>query len=68
MALCQLPHVVAGSAEAAYAVYIGHTDLVGYLTRFLLPTLLGNVFGGVVLVALLNHAPVAGELDGSASE
>ena len=68
VALCQLPHVVAGSAEAAYAVYIGHTDVMGYLTKFLVPTLLGNVFGGVVLVALLNHAPVAGELDGGSSE
>ena len=68
VALCQLPHAIAGSAEAAYAVYIGHTDVLGYFTRFLIPTVLGNTFGGVVLVALLNHAPIAGELDGSASD
>ncbi len=68
VALCQLPHAIAGSAEAAYAVYIGHTDVLGYFTKFLIPTVLGNTFGGVVLVALLNHAPVAGELDGNASE
>lgn len=67
VALCQLPHAIAGSAEAAYAVYVGHASFGGYFTRFLLPTVLGNTFGGVVLVALLNHVPIAGELDGKGS-
>ena len=30
--------------------------------KFLRPTLIGNVAGGGLLIALLNHAPVAGEL------
>jgi formate/nitrite transporter FocA (FNT family) len=29
--------------------------------RFLLPTLLGNIFGGVTLVAVLNQGQVAPE-------
>jgi len=64
VALCQFPHIIAGSVEAAYAVLIGHAAVLDYLTKFLAPTLLGNVFGGTVLAALLNHAPVSGELTG----
>jgi formate/nitrite transporter FocA (FNT family) len=33
-----------------------------YFTGFLLPTLFGNVIGGVALAAILNHAPLAAEL------
>jgi formate/nitrite transporter FocA (FNT family) len=33
-----------------------------YAFRFLLPTLLGNAVGGTILAALLNHAPLRGEL------
>jgi formate/nitrite transporter FocA (FNT family) len=33
-----------------------------YVFRFLLPTLIGNVGGGTILAALINHAPLAGEL------
>ena len=33
-----------------------------YIWRFLVPTLLGNITGGVALVAFLNHAPLASEL------
>ena len=31
----------------------------------MIPTLLGNVIGGVSLVAILNHAPVREELPGA---
>ena len=33
-----------------------------YLRGFFAPTILGNTIGGVALVALLNHAPLAPEL------
>ena len=68
IALCQFPHVVAGSVEAAFGVFAGHASVHDYLIRFLLPTLVGNVLGGTILAGLLNHAPIAGELDGSGSE
>jgi formate/nitrite transporter FocA (FNT family) len=61
-------HVVAGSAEAAYAVFAGIATLSDYVFRFLVPTLIGNTIGGVALVALLNHAPLAPELQVDASE
>lgn len=62
VAIAQLPHVVAGSADVAFAVWSGHATVTDYFWRFLVPTLLGNTVGGVALVAFLNHAPLAAEL------
>lgn len=57
-----LAHVVVGSVEAAYLVLTGDASWFDYAGRFFVPTLLGNVIGGVALVAALNHAQViAGE-------
>jgi formate/nitrite transporter FocA (FNT family) len=66
VAVCDLSHVVAGSVEAAYAVLRGSAVVQDYLLRFLAPTLLGNVVGGVALVGLLNHASIAPEMTGRA--
>ena len=55
-------HIVAGSVEAAFAVFDGHASVRDYCVGFFLPTLLGNTLGGIALVALLNHAPLAPEL------
>ena len=68
VAMCQFPHVIAGSVEAAFGVFAGHASVVDYLWRFLAPTLLGNTIGGTALVALLNHAPIAGELNAAKQE
>jgi formate/nitrite transporter FocA (FNT family) len=62
VAICQFPHIIAGSVEAAYGVLTGAATVPDYAFRFLLPTLLGNAAGGTILAALLNHAPLAGEL------
>lgn len=62
VALASLPHVVAGSTEAAYAVFVGGAEWSDYWLRFLAPTLLGNVVGGTIIAALLNHAPVAHDM------
>lgn len=62
VALCSLPHVVAGSVESAYAVLTGAATMAQYFGGFLLPTLVGNTVGGVALVAMLNHAPLADDL------
>jgi formate/nitrite transporter FocA (FNT family) len=64
VSLCELSHVIAGSAEAAYMVLRGHANVGDYLGRFLAPTLLGNVIGGIALVGLLNHASIAPEMNG----
>jgi formate/nitrite transporter FocA (FNT family) len=62
IAICQFPHVIAGSVEAAFGVFTGSATPGEYLSRFLVPTFLGNAAGGTILAALLNHAPLVGEL------
>ncbi len=61
VAVGRLSHVIAGSVEAAYAVMSQLATLSDYFLKFLLPTLLGNIVGGVALVALLNHGSIASE-------
>ncbi len=68
VAIGHFPHVIAGSAEAAFAVFTGHATLADFGSRFFLPTLLGNMIGGVALVAVLNHAPLAPDLQSASDE
>jgi formate/nitrite transporter FocA (FNT family) len=65
VALGKLSHIIAGSAEAAYGVVTGQAGIGAYVGRFFAPTLIGNLIGGVALVALLNHAPVRREIERS---
>ena len=51
-------HVVAGSIEMFYLAASGAAPWSQALGGYLLPTLLGNILGGVSLVALINHAQV----------
>ena len=51
-------HVIAGSVDTFYLVALGQKSWGDYLGGFLAPTLLGNILGGVALVAALNHAQV----------
>jgi formate/nitrite transporter FocA (FNT family) len=63
VALPHLAHIIAGSVDAFYLVAIGEAGYGDYLTRFFVPTLLGNVVGGVALVAVLNYGQVAPEIE-----
>jgi len=47
-----------------YAFLTGDASLHDYFLRFLVPTLVGNTVGGMSLVALLNHAAIAPEING----
>jgi len=62
VAVSKLTHVIAGSVEAAYAVMIGAASVPDYFLVFLVPTFIGNVIGGVSLVAIVNHAAIAPEI------
>jgi formate/nitrite transporter FocA (FNT family) len=62
VAMCEFPHIIAGSVEAAYGVFTGHASVTEYVTKFLVPVALGNTIGGTALAALLNHAPVASDM------
>jgi formate/nitrite transporter FocA (FNT family) len=57
--IANFSHVIAGSVEVFALAAAGETSWLDALSRFTLPALLGNTIGGVVLVALVNHAQVA---------
>lgn len=61
--LGHLDHSIAGSVEVLYLVAEGEVGFFDYLGHFLAPAVLGNVVGGVVFVALLNHAQVVASED-----
>jgi formate/nitrite transporter FocA (FNT family) len=49
--LAEFNHIVAGSTTTLFLVANGSIRLPNYLTQFFLPTLFGNIIGGVSLVA-----------------
>ena len=51
-------HVVAGAVQAFYFAVAGQTSWLDVLDKYLLPTFIGNVIGGVALVAAINHGQV----------
>lgn len=62
IAVAQFSHVIAGSVEGAFAALHGAIGWGDYLLGLLVPALIGNSIGGVVFVALLNHAQVKEEI------
>lgn len=54
-------HIIAGSVEVLFLVTTGALSWTHYLGGYMVPTLLGNILGGVSLVAALNHAQVVSE-------
>jgi len=52
-------HSIAGAVKVLYAVMTGSAGWTDFLFGFLPPVLLGNIVGGVALVAALGHAQVA---------
>ncbi len=57
--LAGLSHIIVGSVETLYLVTTGAATWASYLGGFLAPVLLGNILGGVTLVAALNFGQVA---------
>ena len=56
--LGMLSHIIAGSIETFTLAAMGQASWLAVLGKFILPTLFGNIIGGVTLVAILNHAQV----------
>lgn len=56
--LANLTHVVAGASEVLFLPVVGAQSWGFVAWRYLAPTLLGNIIGGVSLTAALNHAQV----------
>lgn len=55
-----LPHSIAGSAEVLIGVLANEVLWRDYATGFLVPSVLGNIVGGVFFVSLLNYAQIVG--------
>jgi formate-nitrite transporter family protein len=53
-------HIIAGSTATFFLIVTKSISWGTYFAQFFLPTLLGNVLGGVSLVAALGHAQVVG--------
>jgi formate/nitrite transporter FocA (FNT family) len=52
-------HSIAGAVEAFYRGATGDAPWTQMFFSFEIPAILGNIVGGVVLVALLNHGQVS---------
>lgn len=61
--LAGFAHIIAGSVGALYAVLTGAQGFGAFLIGFFLPALLGNIVGGVSLVAAINYAQVVASGD-----
>ncbi len=57
--LAHFPHIIAGSVAALYGVFQGPHGFGDFLFGFFAPTLLGNMVGGIMLVAAINYAQVS---------
>ncbi len=51
-----LAHCIVGSCEVLYLVFLGDASINEFLFHFLIPVVLGNTVGGVLLVAILNYS------------
>jgi formate/nitrite transporter FocA (FNT family) len=58
-------HIIAGSNKMFFQVVTGAETWGAFLTHFFAPTLLGNIVGGVSMVAFLGHAQVVAGKDES---
>lgn len=63
--LAGFSHIIAGSVDTLYLTLLGQVAVSAYWTQFMLPTLLGNILGGTLLVAALNYGQAAPAKDGS---
>ncbi|MGE5564391.1 MAG: formate/nitrite transporter family protein [Bacillota bacterium] len=62
IAVAHFSHVIAGAVEGGLAAMRGAIGWGDYLLGFIVPAFIGNSIGGVVFVALLNHAQVKAEV------
>lgn len=56
--LAGLTHIIAGSVEVLFLVMVGVKSWIAVAWGYMLPTLIGNIIGGVSLTAAVNHAQV----------
>jgi formate/nitrite transporter FocA (FNT family) len=54
-------HSIAGAVEAFYRCFAGSAGWGEMWAGFITPALIGNIIGGVLFVALLNHGQVSAD-------
>lgn len=59
--LGELSHIIAGSVDGFYGILAQQISFADFSIKFFLPTLLGNILGGVALVAAINYAQISYE-------
>lgn len=57
-------HIIAGSVDGAFLVFAREKTWLEFLMNFFVPALIGNIIGGVSLVAAINHAQVVAGNEG----
>jgi formate/nitrite transporter FocA (FNT family) len=62
--LGSFPHVIAGSVNVFALAAAGHKAWSEAILNYVIPSLIGNIIGGITLVAALNHAQVVAGGDG----
>ena len=63
--IAHFSHVIAGSIEVFTLAVTGQISWLQAVFNFVVPALLGNILGGVTLVAVLNHAQVVAGNEGT---
>lgn len=56
--LGEFSHIIAGSVDSLYGVLADQIPVWDFTTRFFIPTLFGNIVGGVAFVAAINYAQI----------
>jgi formate/nitrite transporter FocA (FNT family) len=56
--LTHLTHVIVTSVDGAFLAFVGDSTWTEFLLHGFVPGLIGNIIGGVAMVAALNHAQV----------
>ncbi len=68
VAIAGLTHIIAGAVEVLFLAMVGVKSWSAVAGGYLLPTLLGNIMGGVSLTAAVNHAQVVAGMDQTRSQ
>jgi formate/nitrite transporter FocA (FNT family) len=61
--VAHFPHIVAGTVDGMFLVFVGERPFASFAIDYFVPALLGNVIGGVLLVAAINHWQVGARRD-----
>ena len=61
VALGGFTHIIVGAVEYVYLVVRGAAAWTSFAGGYMVPVLIGNVIGGVSIVAALNHGQVVAE-------